>query len=131
MPRLQAAHGYSREERDDGRVSWKNLYTCCHCQYTWEAETGSLGGELSGGFCGKCFGYICRNPDCLRACLPWEARLENVERGLVRLQPRPIKVSVPDLHFSLNRGGQLQARRTAIAAPAQSAAQKLWLPSGG
>lgn len=89
-------HGFSQETYEDGAVILKNLYTCCHCQRTWEAPTGSLGGKMAGGFCGKCVGYICRNPDCLE-CIPVEQRLENIEAGRPLLTGRSTMVNVPDL----------------------------------
>ena len=93
-------HGYSVERTPDGKFIIKNIYTCCHCQYTWEAETGSLGGKMAGGFCGRCVGYICKNPDC-EQCVPWEQRLENLEAGRHYLAPRVARVSVPDLDMVL------------------------------
>lgn len=102
MRSLLKPHGFSREEWEHGAVILKNLYTCCHCQFTWEAEVQSLGGELAGGFCGKCFGYICKNPECA-TCIPWEQRLENVEAGRDRLAPRLTTVSIPDLSLILGR----------------------------
>lgn len=91
-------HGHSVETGPHGEIVTNNLYTCCHCQKVWEASTGSLGGKMAGGFCGKCVGYICRNPDCL-TCLPWEARLENIEAGRHYLTERRTLVSVPDMEM--------------------------------
>jgi hypothetical protein len=93
---LLTPHGYSIECWPDGQVIELNLYTCCHCQRVWEAPTRSLGGEMAGGFCGRCCGYICRDPRC-GECVPWEQRLENVEAGRLFLAPRLTAVSVPDL----------------------------------
>jgi hypothetical protein len=95
---LLTPHGFSSEIFEGGEIVMMNLYTCCHCQYTWEAETGSLGGKLAGGFCGRCVGYICKNPDCLKACIPWEQRLENEEAGKHRLAPRRLLLPTPDMN---------------------------------
>jgi hypothetical protein len=94
---LLAPHGYSRLETEDGAVVMMNLYTCCHCQATWEAEVGSLGGKLAGGYCGKCDGFFCKNPDCRRLCVPWEQRLENIEAGRPLLAERKIIIPAPDM----------------------------------
>lgn len=104
MRSLLKPHGTSTETFEDGLIVVKNLYTCCHCQFTWEAETGSLGGALAGGFCGKCCGYICRNPACVE-CVPWEQRLENIEAGRPLFAPRKIMVPVPDLALVLSKRG--------------------------
>ena len=105
MSSLHKPHGHSVEFGPSGELIFNNLYTCCHCQYTWEAPTGSLGGKKAGGFCGKCVGYICRNPDCLKECIPVEQRLENVEAGKHFLTVKPTMVSVPDLDLILANKG--------------------------
>jgi len=101
MSSILKPHGTSVETGPYGEITVMNLYTCCHCQFTWEAPTGSIGGKLAGGFCGKCVGYICKNPNCLKECVPWERRLENWEAGRDYLTPRPTYVSVPDLEMIL------------------------------
>lgn len=98
MRSILKARGFSRQEFEDGKIILMSLYSCCHCQFTWEAETGSLGGKLAGGFCGKCVGYICKKPECLE-CIPYEQRLENIEAGKLILTPRRVMVPVPDLHL--------------------------------
>lgn len=99
MKSLIKPAGYSVESMPDGSVVMKHLFTCCHCQFTWEAEVESMGGKLAGGFCGKCVGYICKNPACLE-CVHYERRLENIEAGRPLLTPAPARVIVPELWLS-------------------------------
>lgn len=98
LNQLTKPSGYSVETGPYGEMVVRSLFSCCHCGFTWEAPSDSVGGQQAGGFCGKCVGFLCRNPDCLKECVPFERRLENEEAGKPRLTPGPARVVVPELY---------------------------------
>ena len=52
---------------------------CCHCQGHWIPIRGS--GKRR-GFCMNCGSVTCGRPSCDR-CLPWEKKLELIEKGKI------------------------------------------------
>lgn len=74
-----------------GELTEGQTLTCCHCQHAWVLVKGS---GKARGFCTRCMGYTCGAPACL-GCVPAEQRLENIEKGLPELTPRPVQILVP------------------------------------
>lgn len=66
---------------------------CVHCKHTWLFIPGS--GRLR-GWCHRCGGLTCGSPAC-DLCVPFEARLENLEAGRPELTPPPTLVVNPGL----------------------------------
>ena len=93
---LTAPAGITIESGPYGETIERYLYACCHCGATWECTTRELGGKLAGGYCGKCVGFFCKNPNCEK-CIPFEQQLENVEAGLPRDTQRKTSILIPEL----------------------------------
>lgn len=74
-----------------GELSEGQTLSCRHCGFNWELVRGS---GKARGYCTLCMGYTCGSQACL-ACLPQEARMENLEAGRPELTPRPVKILVP------------------------------------
>jgi hypothetical protein len=81
------------EFHDGGAKVYHDTYRCRHCTRHWihTKETAQRR-----GFCSRCAGPVCGNDDCAGLCLPYEARLENVEAGRPELTPLPARIVVPD-----------------------------------
>lgn len=76
-----------------GEVVHADTLQCCHCSGHFEVIVGS-GKER--GWCSRCSGYVCGEPLCMAACVPFEKKLENIEAGLPILTPTPNQVVVPN-----------------------------------
>ena len=91
--------GYTKTTGPYGEIVNCDTLQCAHCGCHWEVVVGS--GRLR-GFCTKCAdgkgsGYLCGAPACMLTCVPFEARLENIEAGRDVLTPPAPKVLVPEL----------------------------------
>jgi hypothetical protein len=85
------------QDKEGGPCQEYPLRRCIHCGRIWVHRPGS--GRLR-GFCTRCFGDVCGEPDCVaRGCLHWEAQLAQLERGipweLTSASWEPVQVSVP------------------------------------
>lgn len=90
--------GFSVDTGPYGEITVQYIFQCCHCQKCWYADQKSLGGKESGGYCGKCVGFICRDEFCLTNCRPAEHRIENLEAGRPEQELPPQKILVPELY---------------------------------
>ena len=86
--------GHTRTTGPYGELVDADALQCCHCGAQWEVVAGS---DRERGFCRKCMGYVCGHPVCMTTCVPYEQRLDNVERGLHPLTPSLPQVVVPNL----------------------------------
>lgn len=79
---------------DGGPAIWRDTYRCRHCQRHWvhDKKTAHL---RQRGFCTRCAGPVCGKDDCAGLCLPFEARLENLEAGRPEMTPLPARIVVP------------------------------------
>lgn len=89
---VRSPAGYTKTTGPFGEVVDCDTLSCSHCHGQWEVVAGS--GKLR-GFCNRCAGYVCGRPECMNQCLPFEARLENIEAGRHELTPVPTLFTVP------------------------------------
>lgn len=68
----------------DGQNVIASTRQCVHCGMHWVPQTGS---GIRRGFCIKCMGPLCGKWECLRRCIPFEKRLELIEKGLLTELP--------------------------------------------
>ena len=112
--------GWSERTGVNGEVVHGDMLQCCHCQFTWIVQEGS---ERMRGWCFRCAnskrgtGHLCGKPECMRECIPWELRVENVEAGLNPLTLPTAKISVP----SLEAVGELAIKPGQILIPDSAA----------
>lgn len=60
---------------------------CVHCNAHVHVAPGRTKGM---GYCRNCMGWVCSG--ACQACVPWEARLENLEAGRPELTPPKLLV---------------------------------------
>ena len=80
------------EPLDGGPKIYRETYRCRHCSRHWVHTPEKA---RSRGFCIRCAGPVCGKADCANECLPYEARLENVEAGRPEMTPLPARIFVP------------------------------------
>lgn len=81
------------EPLDGGPKIYRDTYRCRHCQRHW-VHTKEKARKR--GFCWRCCGPVCGKDDCAGECIPYEARMENVEAGRPELTPPRTSVAFPD-----------------------------------
>jgi len=86
------ASGYFQETGLWGELKDGETLSCCHCGGIWILQKGS---GKARGFCQQCDRVHCGGPTCWE-CIPYEARIENLEAGRPELTPRPTKVFIPE-----------------------------------
>lgn len=73
---------------DGGPEIHEPTVSCCHCGRTWVSKPGS---GRKRGWCLLCGAITCGKDECM-ACVPYEARLENIEASKPEDTPRRIIV---------------------------------------
>lgn len=79
-------------DRETGKTVTHPTIQCVHCAKHWQPAPGS--GRLR-GFCTKCNGFVCGNPNCDH-CMPWQQKQDNLEGGLA-ISHRPVIVQSLDI----------------------------------
>lgn len=67
------ASGYLVTADRNGNKVERETRQCVHCQATWVYQPGS---KRRYGFCLKCHGVICGNPECQQCKGPFEKQVE-------------------------------------------------------
>lgn len=52
---------------------------CAHCQHSWIYKKGS---GVRRGYCRRCNGMLCGSISCMTYCIPYEHRIEAIEKGM-------------------------------------------------
>jgi len=60
---------------DIGTQSFKSVQ-CKHCMIHWQYVKNS---GIQRGWCMKCNGILCGKEECMKNCIPYEARIEYTE----------------------------------------------------
>ncbi|MBX9623790.1 MAG: hypothetical protein K2X82_08240 [Gemmataceae bacterium] len=97
MSKLSRPSGFWEFVPLDGKPKGGETRRCVHCSYTWVYRPGS---GILRGYCSRCDGFTCGSAAC-DACVPYEARLENLEAGRPELAAPKILAAVSGLPVEL------------------------------
>ena len=74
--------------RPGGQAEWsgggqktvtRDTFSCCHCNAVVFVKPKADPSEM-GGFCRLCMKHVCKKCEALGKCVPFERRLEEIER---------------------------------------------------
>jgi len=83
---------------EEGTKSFKSIQ-CLHCGSHYQVIPGS---GKQRGYCLKCKGFLCGKEDCLKDCVPYEARIE-IEEGNKKTTQRYLNTQWVQKYLALQK----------------------------